>query len=179
MLLVEADLRRPVLADWLGLDPSAGPGRLPGRPSRAAGSGPGGRPDPARGPERRRGRGGGDARSSPRSSPASRRRGPAELLQSKRFSDLAATASQAYDLVIFDAPPLLPVTDALDLIEHADSIVLCARANQTTRDQLRAALDALKRLPERPTGIVVTGITHGTEGDYGYYGYPQAYSGSR
>ena len=71
------------------------------------------------------------------------------------------------------------VTDALDLIEHSDAIVLCVRANQTTRDQLRAATDALRRLPERPTGIVVTGITHGTEGDYGYYGYTRAAAGSR
>jgi hypothetical protein len=71
------------------------------------------------------------------------------------------------------------VTDALDLIEHSDAVVLCARANQTTRDQLRAAIDALRRLPERPTGVVVTGITDNTEGDYGSYGYTQAQSRRR
>ena len=178
VLLIECDLRRPVLAGWLGIDPKPGLGDyLAGRaepqevvravaltPSGAQNGGPGEDAEPR------------IIAAMVAGEPPPR---PAELLQSKRFSDLAATASQAYDMVIFDAPPLLPVTDALDLIEHADAIVLCARANQTTRHQLRAAVDALERLPERPTGIVVTGITHGSEGDYGYYSYSQAYPSNR
>jgi Mrp family chromosome partitioning ATPase len=178
VLLIESDLRRPVLAGWAGLDPKPGlvdylVGRAePREVVRAVALAPPGAQNGAAGDE-----------AEPHiiavtvaGEPPPR---PAELLRSKRFSDFAATAAQAYDLVIFDSPPLLPVTDALDLIEHADAVVLCARANQTTRDQLRAAMDALQRLPERPTGVVVTGITDNTEGSYGSYGYTQAQSRRR
>ena len=42
---------------------------------------------------------------------------------------------------------------------------------QTTRDQARAVKDALAHLPERTSGIVVTGLKPGREHDYGYYSY--------
>jgi len=45
------------------------------------------------------------------------------------------------------------------------------RADQTTRDEARAVKDALAHLPERTTGIVVTGIKPGREHDYGYYSH--------
>lgn len=169
VLLIEADLRRPVLAKWLELDSS------PGLVDYLAGS--------ASPPEVIRGRalapaagnGAGDSEQEPRvlstivaGKPPPR---PAELLNSRRFADFAAVLSRSYDLVIFDSPPLLPVTDALDLVAHSDAVLLCVRAGKTTRDQLKAATDALSRLPERPTGYVVTGVTQESEGDYGYHRY--------
>ena len=44
-------------------------------------------------------------------------------------------------------------------------------ADQTTRDDARAVKDALAHLPERTTGIVVTGLKPGREHDYGYYSH--------
>jgi capsular exopolysaccharide synthesis family protein len=175
VLLIEADLRRPKLAEWLDLDPS------PGLVDYLAGN--------ASPPEVIRGRalapaagnGAGDSEQEPRvlstivaGKPPPR---PAELLNSRRFADFTAVLSRSYDLVIFDSPPLLPVTDALDLVAHSDAVLLCVRAGKTTRDQLQAATDALRRLPERPTGYVVTGVTQETEGDYGYHRYTYGRSG--
>lgn len=94
---------------------------------------------------------------------------PAELLSSSRFSQFIEQVSAAYDTVVLDTSPLLPVVDTLELVQYADAIVLCARAHQTTRDELKAAKDALSRLPQRPTGVVVTGVRAGEGIAYGYY----------
>ena len=49
-------------------------------------------------------------------------------------------------------------------------VILCIRLGQTTRDQAIAAKDALRRLPERPVGLVLTDSEPGS--DYDYSGYP-------
>ena len=102
---------------------------------------------------------------------------PAELLGSRRFRDFLEQVVAAYDIVVIDTPPLLSVSDTLELVPLVDSVLLCIRADQTTRDQARAVKDALAHLPERTTGIVVTGLKPGREHDYGYYSY--AYYGDR
>jgi capsular exopolysaccharide synthesis family protein len=96
---------------------------------------------------------------------------PAELLASSRFEQFIEQVGSVYDLVIVDTSPLLPVVDTLELVQYADAIVLCARAHQTTRDELKAAREALARLPERPMGVVVTGLREGEGISYGYYQY--------
>jgi Mrp family chromosome partitioning ATPase/LPS O-antigen subunit length determinant protein (WzzB/FepE family) len=96
---------------------------------------------------------------------------PAELLGSQRFRDFLAQVTAAYDIVVIDSPPLLSVSDTLEIVPLVDSVLLCIRADQTTRDQARAVKDALAHLPERTTAIVVTGLKPGREHDYGYYSY--------
>jgi capsular exopolysaccharide synthesis family protein len=176
VLLIEADLRRPVLADWLGLERAPGLTEYlaghagPNEAVRAVALQPKGQTNGSTAaPDKP-----GVLSVMPAGGPPPR---PAELLRSGRFADFSATASHAHDLVIFDSPPLLPVTDALDLVPHVDAVLLCVRAGKTTREALRAASDALGRLPDRPSGYVVTGVTHETEGDYGSYGYVYGLAG--
>ena len=102
---------------------------------------------------------------------------PAELLGSQRFRHFLEQVCAAYDTVVLDSPPLLSVSDALELVPLVDSVLLCIRADQTTRDQARAVKEALAHLPTRTTGIVVTGLKRGREHDYGYYS--NAYYGER
>lgn len=102
---------------------------------------------------------------------------PAELLGSQRFRTFLEEITAAYDTVVIDTPPLLSVSDTLEIVPLVDGILLCIRADQTTRDQARAVKGALAHLPERTTAIVVTGLKPGREHDYGYYSY--AYYGER
>ena len=169
-LLVECDMRRPVLASRLAL--KQGPGLsdyLLGNSTPAdvtqvvqlppAGNGDNGADSPIAAPS---------FVAITAGSPTSR---PAELLGSGRFRLFLEQVTEAYDHVILDACPLLSVGDTLALIPHVDGIVLCVRASRTTRHQAEAAKTALRGFPARPTGVVVTGLRHGDESDYGYYSY--------
>lgn len=168
VLLVECDLRRPTLADRMGL--AASPGMTDyligdARPEDILQTVEIGGQSP---------RSDGDAPSpstlvcitagtlSPQ---------PTELLGSQRFAEFIGAVSEVYDAVIIDSCPLLPVADTLAIVPHVGRIVMCVRASRTTRDQARAAAAALQHFPDRPTGIVVTGLRTGDETEYGYYSY--------
>jgi capsular exopolysaccharide synthesis family protein len=170
-LLLEADLRRPVLAKRLGLREQPGltdflASRTTAREAVQA----------VALPQVAVTNGGGHDGSASGSllscitagSPPPRH---AELLGSKGFSELLSVVSRSYDTVVIDSSPLLPVVDTLQLVERVDAVVLCVRANQTTRDELNSALEALGRLSERTIGLVVTGVAPGEDRAYGYYHY--------
>jgi capsular exopolysaccharide synthesis family protein len=95
---------------------------------------------------------------------------PAEQLASEHFRSMISQVQKVYDLVVLDCAPLLPVGDALEVLPYVDGILMCIRLDKTTRDQAGAARAALDHLPPRPTGLVVTGVRPGRHGYYyGYY----------
>jgi Mrp family chromosome partitioning ATPase/capsular polysaccharide biosynthesis protein len=96
---------------------------------------------------------------------------PAELLHSSRMRGLLDAVAVHFETVIIDSSPLLPVADTLELLPLVDCVVLCVRSGQTTRDQARAAGAALARFPDRPTGLVITGLRKSEASAYGYYSY--------
>lgn len=102
---------------------------------------------------------------------------PAELLQSQAMTALLETARTKYDVIIVDAPPLLPVTDAAILASMTDGALLIVRHSRTTRDQLRGAHDRLTSVDASTLGVVLNmvpkkGAGAGYGSGYGYgYGY--------
>jgi receptor protein-tyrosine kinase len=100
---------------------------------------------------------------------------PAELLQSNAMHDLLKHLRAEYDMVIVDAPPLLPVTDAAILATQADGTLMVARYGKTRREQLAQAVDRLAQVDAAPVGVVLNmtpGRGRAYDGDYGYgYGY--------
>ena len=98
---------------------------------------------------------------------------PAAMLGSAAFGRFLESHSPAYDVVIIDSAPLLPVVDTLELFSSIDVAILCVRDGRTTRDQAKAASDLLENLA-KPVALVVTGLSHDQSGRYGYY-YSHAY----
>ncbi len=97
---------------------------------------------------------------------------PVEVLESGAFRTMLEEVRDAYDVVILDTPPVLPVVDALEVISSTEAIVVCGRAARLTRDQARGGKHALLRVPEQPICLVVTGIKPSRDAyGSGYYGY--------
>lgn len=92
-----------------------------------------------------------------------------ERLGSSVFSQLIATVSQAYDLVLLDGSPMLAVVDPLALMPMVDAALICVRMRRSTTDEARSIVSALGNLPELSTGIVVTGLSRGGPDAYEYY----------
>jgi capsular exopolysaccharide synthesis family protein len=94
-----------------------------------------------------------------------------EVLGSERFKEFLTDVREAYDVVLIDTAPLLAVADTSELLRLADAVLLCVRSGQTTQDEAQAVSAVLRRLPEKPVGIVVTGVERRHEAAYGYYTY--------
>jgi capsular exopolysaccharide synthesis family protein len=99
---------------------------------------------------------------------------PSALLRSSRFLGLLRRLAGDYDVVILDTAPLLSVVDTREMLPYVDGILLCVRSSQTTREQVASLRTTLDRLPRRPTGLVVTGLSARELGAYGYYPYEYA-----
>jgi capsular exopolysaccharide synthesis family protein len=97
---------------------------------------------------------------------------PSELLGSAQMSQLLDTFTRDFDVVILDAPPLLPVTDAAILTRVTTGAIVVVASGRTAKNQFEGALDALETVSAKVAGIVVTMLpTRGADA-YGYgYGY--------
>ena len=103
---------------------------------------------------------------------------PSELLASHQMADLLAELAKRYDLVILDAPPLLPVTDAAILSTAADGAILVARHGTIKREQVADSADALRQVNARIFGTVLNFVPVRKRRKYGYgyeYGYGYGY----
>lgn len=80
---------------------------------------------------------------------------PSELLGSDSMKQLLSRLEQVFDTVIIDAPPLLPVTDAAVLAQHVGGVVLVVGSQKTKRHDVERALEALKLVNASVIGIVL------------------------
>ncbi|HVV76629.1 MAG TPA: polysaccharide biosynthesis tyrosine autokinase [Mycobacteriales bacterium] len=159
VLLVEADLRRPRVGQYLGLDSTVGLTNVligstgledavqtwnPQLPLRVLASGP---------------------------NPPN----PSELLGSREMGKLLRAMEDAYDLVIIDAPPLLPVTDAAVLAAEASGAVIVVHHGKTRIEQVERAAAALEAVGSRILGCIINFAPHRGP-DAAYYGYAYRYT---
>ncbi|MTD56545.1 polysaccharide biosynthesis tyrosine autokinase [Amycolatopsis pithecellobii] len=157
VVLVESDLRRPRATDYLGLEGGVGvtsvlSGRVP--------------LDKALQPW---GKSTFDVLASGPIPP-----NPSELLASRHMAGLLAELRDRYDMVLLDAPPLLPVTDAAVLGTICDGALLVARYGKTSKHQIKTAVTALDTVSVPLLGTVFTmAPDSGSNSYYEYYSAPQ------
>lgn len=100
---------------------------------------------------------------------------PSEILSSDRLRhllhELARTA-----IVIIDAPPLLPVTDAAILAGRFDGALLVVQAGSSTTDEVKRALVSLERVHAKVLGAVLNRVPTGKSDGYGYGYYGSYYA---
>jgi len=83
---------------------------------------------------------------------------PAEILGSKRMSDILAALLERADLILFDAPPVLAVTDAVVLSAKMDGVLLVVSAGKTKRENAKKARAQLEKINARILGAVVNNV---------------------
>jgi succinoglycan biosynthesis transport protein ExoP len=158
--LVEGDLRRPKVADYLGLERAVGLTTvLIGQATvtdvmQSWGNGqlhvlPAGRVPP----------------------------NPSELLGSQAMQAVIRQLEAAYDYVLIDAPPLLPVTDATVLSRLAGGAIIVVGSGRIRREQLRRALETLAAIEAPVHGLILNFMATKGPDAYTYYAY--GYDGNK
>jgi polysaccharide biosynthesis transport protein len=102
---------------------------------------------------------------------------PSELLAQGRLEELIAWSRQHYDVILIDTPPALLVTDALIVAQSLDIILLVARVGTAQRRALRRLREELKKFPDKQVAVVVNAVPQ-SQSYYGGYGDKHGYYGS-
>jgi tyrosine-protein kinase Etk/Wzc len=103
---------------------------------------------------------------------------PSELLGSAKMNQLIQTLKEEFDFIIFDTPPVVAVTDALLLGTQTDAMILIARADVSKADGVLRAVDAVERSNIRFLGVVLNNfnVANAYGAYYRYYQYYHYYS---
>ena len=99
---------------------------------------------------------------------------PAELLMSGRFSTMIDEVSEAYDLIIFDAPPILAVTDPVIIGGQVGTVLLLAKSKAHPLDELRTAIKRFTTAGIQIKGCIFNDVLAVNLG-YRYYRYAYHY----
>lgn len=94
---------------------------------------------------------------------------PSELLGSPAMGEIVKKLEEAFDFVVFDAPPLLPVTDAAVLSRLVGGVVVVVGADVARKDQLRKTMELLGNVGAEVLGIVINRLPAKGSDTYSYY----------
>ena len=93
---------------------------------------------------------------------------PAELLGSKRMSEILVKTMEQNDMVLLDTPPSLTVADATVLAPLVDGIIIVVKAGKTKTNAVKRQVNALRQVGARLIGIVINDVKM-TRSRYSYY----------
>lgn len=100
---------------------------------------------------------------------------PAELLMHPRFERLLEWATENYDLVIIDTPPILAVTDAAIIGRYCGTTLLVARFETNTAKEISVSMKRFEQSGVHVKGCILNGVVKKASSYYGYgysyYGY--------
>jgi len=109
---------------------------------------------------------------------------PAEMLGSKKMEDLVSSLESQFDYIIFDTPPVTVVTDAVVLSRLSDGVILVIKQKYTDRESVRQAKSNLENVGANIIGCILNEFkAEQTSKSYSYYHYKKYkkydYSGTK
>lgn len=94
----------------------------------------------------------------------------ADFMDSFDWSRLLSEFKKEFDLIIIDTPPALLFIDSIVMAKHVDGVVMVYRAGRTARTALKRAVEQLKGAGARVLGVALNGVRASEMGpQYGYY----------
>ena len=111
---------------------------------------------------------------------------PSEILTSNRFSEFLKEARKNYNFIFIDAPPVMPVADASDIATLTDGVILVYMAGKIGRGVLKRVKSNLENVDAKLTGVILNKIRSDAGPEYyqyhSYYYYgdePQVKKGKK
>ena len=104
-----------------------------------------------------------------------RSRIPTELLESTEFIHLLEKLQREFELIVIDSPPLGAVTDSLLIAERIDEVIYVCRFNRAYRKHIKQYVQALKNGKNELLGIVLNGLSPRRIEYYSNYRYYRSY----
>lgn len=98
---------------------------------------------------------------------------PSELLMSERFEKLLAWASENYDFVLVDTPPILAVTDAAIIGHHVGTSLMVARFDVNTVKEVEVSIRRFEQNGVEIKGVILNAMVRKLGSYYSNYGYYQ------
>lgn len=96
---------------------------------------------------------------------------PSELLNSQRMRELIEQLKEEADVLLFDSPPILAVTDASILANQVDGVLLVVDAGSTRRGVAQRGKEQLDKVGANLLGAALNKLSHRGRGGYYYYYY--------
>ena len=94
---------------------------------------------------------------------------PSEILASQRFKEFLNEAGNIYDFIFIDAPPVLPVADASDIATLVDGVILVYMTGKIGRGVLRRVKGNLENVDAKLTGVILNKIKSDVGPEYYQY----------
>ena len=92
------------------------------------------------------------------------------------MTELVKQLENDWDMVLFDSPPLVAVTDATMISQEIDKIIMVVKVGQTDKKAFAHTLTNLRNVGAPLGGIIMNAVTHKSSyGSYYYYYYYQYY----
>lgn len=101
---------------------------------------------------------------------------PSELLGLPTLERLLQEAWEKFDLILFDSPPVMSVTDPLVLASRLDGVILVVKGGYTPRDPIRRVISQLSDVNAKMLGVVLNNVDFRKERYYYQYYYRYYYS---
>ncbi len=96
---------------------------------------------------------------------------PSEILNSPRFNEFINEAKKEYDMVLIDAPPVLPVADATEMSSKVDGIILVYQVGKIARGILKRAKMVLDNVNANVWGVILNNVKPSLSPDFYSYHY--------
>ena len=98
---------------------------------------------------------------------------PAELIDSQHMAEIIEELKTRADIIFFDSPPLVPVTDAVLLSTYCDKVLMVCGSGETSRQAMARARQLLDQARAPVAGVVLNKLDPGRHGRYydSYYYY--------
>jgi succinoglycan biosynthesis transport protein ExoP len=94
---------------------------------------------------------------------------PSEILTSNRFKDFLVEASKSYNFIFIDAPPVMPVADASDIAALADGVILVYMTGKIGRGVLKRVKANLENVDAKLTGVILNKVKSDAGPEYYQY----------